>query len=140
LIRNNAIALASRIACASAGPVPSMMYSTALNKRVAVLIGDLGAQQEAVGTERVDGTAQYPCVAMAYGVVPQPVHGLTWRLLGVRCLPRDVVVCPPRNHRQRTPRCEQMILTAGYFCRCPEVMSCIAAMVSSNGAPTIQVM
>ena len=50
------------------------------DKRVAVLIGEIGAQQEAVGTERVDGTAQCRCVAMAYGVVPQSVHGLTWRL------------------------------------------------------------
>src|SRR6185503_10113766 len=78
-----------------------MMYSTALDKRVAVLIGELGAQQEAVGTERVDGTAQCRCVAMAYGVVPQPVHGLpgaSW-VSGAS----HGTWCPPRNHRQRTP-------------------------------------
>ena len=72
------------------------------HERVAVLVRKIGAQQNAVGTERVDRAAQCGPVAVADGVVPEPVCRQARYLGCIGRLPREVVIGAPGDHRQRT--------------------------------------
>jgi hypothetical protein len=66
-----------------------------------VLVGEVGAQDEAAGAEGVGGAAQRWRVTVADGVVPHPAGGYRGRFRGFGCFPGELIVHPLQEHRQR---------------------------------------